>query len=138
VIVDVVGIVAAGVFAALSGLHVYWAVGGTSGSVAVIPTVEGRATLSPSAFATWVVAFLLALSALLLVGGVAGWEPTWLFRVGCAGLGLVMLARAVGDFRTVGFFKRVRDTAFARNDTRFFAPLCLGLGIAAGLVAIAG
>jgi hypothetical protein len=138
VIVDVIGVLAAAVFAALAGLHVYWALGGTSGTVAVVPTVEGRATLSPSAFETWVVAFLLALSAFLLVGAVAGLEPTWVFRLGCAGLGVVMLARAIGDFRTVGFFKRVRDTEFARNDTRFFAPLCLGLGIAAGLVAISG
>ena len=137
-IVDVLGILAAVIFAALSGLHGYWALGGSSGTAAVIPTVEGRATLSPSAFATWVVAFLLALSALLLVGGVAGWEPTWVFRIGCGGLAVVMLARAIGDFRTVGFFERVRDTQFARNDTRYFAPLCLGLGIAAGAVAIAG
>ena len=137
-IVDVLGILAAVVFAALSGLHAYWALGGSSGTAAVIPTVEGRATLSPSPFATWVVAFLLALSALLLVGAVGGWEPTWLFRVGCGGLGLIMVARAIGDFRTVGFFKRVRDTPFARNDTRYFAPLCLGLGIVAGAVAIAG
>lgn len=137
-ITGVLGVAAAAVFAALSLLHVYWALGGRSGTVAVIPTVEGRATLSPSAFATWVVAFLLALSAFLLVGAVAGLEPTWVFRLGCAGLGVVMLARAIGDFRIVGFFKRVRDTEFARNDTRFFAPLCLGLSIAAGLVAVFG
>ncbi len=136
-IIDALGILAAVVFAALAGLHAYWALGGTSGTVAVIPTVEGRATLAPSALATWVVATLLALSALLLVGAVAGWSPTWVFRVGCAGLGVVMLARAIGDFRTVGFFKRVRHTEFARNDTRFFAPLCLGLSIAAVLVAVA-
>jgi hypothetical protein len=138
VIVDVLGILAAVLFAALAGLHAYWALGGSSGTAAVIPTVEGRATISPSGFATWIVTLLLAVSALLLVGAVAGWEPTWLFRIGCGGLGVVMLARAIGDFRTVGFFKRVRDTRFARNDTRYFAPLCLGLGIAAGAVAIAG
>jgi hypothetical protein len=138
VLVDVLGILAAVVFAALSGLHVYWAVGGSSGTAAVVPTIEGRATLAPSAFATLVVAFLLALSALLLVGAVAGWEPTWVFRIGSGGLAVVMLARAIGDFRTVGFFKRVRDTRFARNDTRYFAPLCLGLGLAAGAVAITG
>jgi Protein of unknown function (DUF3995) len=138
VIVDALGLLAALTFAALSGLHAYWAVGGTSGTVAVIPTVEGRPTLSPSPFATWVVAGLLAVSALLLVGAVADWEPRWVFRAGCAGLGLVMLARAIGDFRTVGFFKRVRDTEFARNDTHLFAPLCLGLGVSAGLVALVG
>ncbi len=103
---------------------------------AVIPTVDGRPTLEPSTTATLAVAFLLALSALILVAAVSGWTPTWLFRLGAAGIGLVLLARAVGDFRTVGFFKRVRDTDFARNDTRYFAPLCLFLGVAAALVAL--
>jgi hypothetical protein len=137
VIVDVLGIGAAVVFVAIAALHVYWALGGRSGTVAVIPTVDGQPTFAPSTVATWIVAFLLALSALLLVGGVAGWEPEWVFRIGCAGLSVAMLARAVGDFRQVGFFKRIHDTEFARNDTRYFSPLCLGLSVAAGLVALA-
>ena len=33
------------------------------------------------------------------------------------GFAVVFLARAVGDFRYVGFFKRVRGTRFARLDT---------------------
>jgi hypothetical protein len=137
VIIDGLGIAAAVVFFAIAALHVYWARGGRSGTVAVIPTVDGQPTLAPSSFATWVVAFLLAVSAVLLVGGVAGWSPEWVFRIGCAGLSIAMLARAVGDFRHVGFFKRIHDTEFARNDTRYFSPLCLGLSVAAGLVALA-
>ena len=94
-----------------------------SGTAAVVPTVEGRAAalaLRSRHVDRRVPAG--ALSALLLVGGVAGWEPTWVFRIGCGGLAVVMLAWAIGDFRTVGFFKRVRDTQFARNDTRDFVP----------------
>jgi hypothetical protein len=136
VIVSALAIVAALIFVALSALHVYWAFGGSGVRTAVIPTVDGRPTLKPSMSATLVVAFLLALSALILVAAVSGWAPTWLFRLGAAGIGLVLLARAVGDFRTVGFFKRVRDTDFARNDTRYFAPLCLFLGLAAAIVAL--
>jgi hypothetical protein len=48
----------------------------------------------------------------------------------------VLLARAIGDGRTLGFTKRVRDTAFARNDTRLFSPLCLFLAVVAGLATL--
>ena len=50
-------------------------------------------------------------------------------------LGAVFLARAIGDFRLVGFFKRVQGSRFARLDTLVYAPLCLILGIAALFVA---
>lgn len=134
-LIDALGIMAAVILGLLSLLHVYWAFG-SRGTTAVIPTVDGRATLTPSKTATLVVAFLLALSAVILLGSVLDWAPTWVFRVGAAGVGVVLLARAIGDGRTVGFSKRVRDTPFARNDTRFFAPLCLVLGAAAVGVAL--
>jgi hypothetical protein len=37
--------------------------------------------------------------------------------------------RSVGDFRLVGFFKRVRGTRFARYDSLLFSPLSLALGV---------
>jgi hypothetical protein len=46
-----------------------------------------------------------------------------------------MLARAVGDFRLVGFFKTVRGSTFARMDTRLYSPLCVLLGIGMALIA---
>lgn len=46
-----------------------------------------------------------------------------------------MLLRGVGEFRYVGLFKRVKGSRFARNDTRFYSPLCLML--AAGLFYLA-
>jgi hypothetical protein len=39
-------------------LHVYWALGGRSGSVAAIPTLDGRPLFSPSLFTTVLVAAL--------------------------------------------------------------------------------
>jgi len=38
-------------------------------------------------------------------------------RVGTSILAAVFLVRAVGDRKYVGFFKRVRDTEFARRDS---------------------
>ena len=80
----------------------------------------------------------LAVSALLLVGAVAGWAPRVGYRVGGGGVGVVLLARAVGDRRSVGFWKRERSTEFARRDTVLYSPLCLVLGLVAVLVAVAG
>jgi hypothetical protein len=42
----------------------------------------------------------------------------------------------VGDFRLVGFFKRVRGNAFARLDTLVYAPLCLVLAVGVFYVAV--
>jgi len=33
--------------------------------------------------------------------------------------------RAVGDFNYVGFFKKVKNTGFAKRDNRYYSPLCL-------------
>ena len=50
-----------------------------------------------------------------------------------AALALGLLARAIGDFGYVGFFKRKGGDPFARLDTRVYSPLCLLL--AAGTLA---
>ena len=73
----------------------------------------------------------------LLVGSVAGWSPHVGYRVGSGGVGFVLLARAIGDRRYIGFLKRERGTAFARRDTMLYSPLCLALGSVAAIVAAA-
>jgi hypothetical protein len=55
----------------------------------------------------------------------------WLSYLLAAGL----FARAVGDFRFLGFFKRVRGTRFATLDYFLYSPICLLL--AAGVTLIA-
>jgi len=126
------------VLAFLSALHIYWAFGGRWGWGAALPQVDGRPAFTPSRFATLVVALgLAAAAALPLVrAGVFPFPlPLWLSQ-GLAGLlSLIFFVRAVGDFRLVGFFKRVRGTPFAIWDTRLFSPLCLLL--AAGFARVA-
>jgi hypothetical protein len=61
--------------------------------------------------------------------------PPWMPRAGTFGVGAVLAARAVGDFRLVGLFKRTRGTRFARYDSLLYTPLCLAL--AAGCFAVA-
>ena len=126
------------VFSLLSLLHVYWACGGRLAAVAVIPEVHGRPAFRPGVGITLVVATALAACA-ALVAVAAGLVPMpvspWLVRVAMYALALVFVLRAIGDFRLVGFSKRVRGTRFARLDTLVFSPLCLA--IAAGVLVIA-
>lgn len=132
------GLLLALIFAGLSLLHIYWAAGGSWGSAVVIPSAKGKRTLNPSVLATLMVAVALLLAMFTILGrlGVLGAVlPHWLFYWGTLGIALIFLLRAVGDFRMVGFFKQIRDTDFARWDTRLFSPLCLCMSVSAFMVA---
>ena len=61
--------------------------------------------------------------------------PPGLYRAGARGLGAVLALRAIGDFRYVGAFMRVRRCAFAGRDTASYTPLCAAL--AAGVFDLA-
>ena len=74
---------------------------------------------------------LVAATGRLLHLGIAPWILTWLSFALAAGL----LARAIGEFKYVGFFKRVRGSRFARLDTWIYSPLCLLLALGVALVA---
>lgn len=126
----------AGVFALIAALHFYWATGGQWGLTAAIPDLpqaDGttRPAFVPGALATAVVGLIFAGVALTLLM-YSAWLPSilpavWL-RIVVGLLGVVLLLRAIGDFKYVGFTKRVKGTLFAKMDTRFYSPLCLLLG----------
>jgi len=42
---------------------------------------------------------------------------------------IIFILRAVGDFNYVGIFKKIKNTEFARADSKIFIPLCLIIGI---------
>ena len=133
------------VFAVISLVHVYWALGGQWAAVAAVPQVpeEGlvatlRPAFKPSGWITLVVAVvLLAIAALVCLRVGWGVAPVhhkalqWVISV----IALLMFARAIGDSHLVGFFKEVKGSRFARLDTWVYSPLCAVLG--AGLLAVA-
>lgn len=128
------------IFGALAVLHLYWAFGPRGVTFAAIPTrSDGSATMNPGVVASLAVATLLAAAA-FLVGESGGWWEPLLPRIvsliGTAGVAIVMALRGIGDFNYVGLFKRHRDSAFARNDTRYFTPLVLLLAALTASVAI--
>lgn len=131
--------VAAGL-AAIAALHVFWGVRGRLERSAAIPEVDGQPVFVPTRLACFAVAALLAAAAWVLLVG-SGYLPDlgvpWLGTVGPVAVGLVLLARAVGDFKYVGFFKTVRASRFAVLDTWFYSPLCALLALGA-LWSVAG
>ena len=138
--IKAIGIFTAAILLFLALLHVYWAMGGDRGFTPTIPTADDIPLFRPSPAMTLLVAFLLLMSAGLVVGNLGFWvlgSVEWLFRVGLWGVTAVLTLRAIGDFNYVGFFKKVRHTAFAQNDTRLYSPLCLLLAIGCAIVAIA-
>ena len=127
------GILLALVFAALAGLHLYWAAGGRWGIKVSIPTIPdavkgSRQAFNPSPFATVLVAVALLVAMLTILGQIGWWGtalPPGIFRWATRGIAALFFLRAIGEFRLIGFFKRVRDTPFALWDTWLFSPLCL-------------
>ena len=119
-------------FLGLAALHIHWACGGSFGKAVAVPEWQGRPAFTPSRLATWAVAAGLIVCA-LLVAALAQWCLLPLPRGLLDGLGYALAAlfllRAIGEFRLVGFFKRVRGTRFARLDTLFYSPLCLGIAV---------
>ena len=74
----------------------------------------------------------------ILVLGKAGFIQTgplsWVIDCSIWALSLVFLLRAVGNLRSFGFFKTIKETPFAHWDTWLYSPLCLLLAtLAAGL-----
>jgi len=137
---DLLALVVVLAFVGLSALHLYWALGGRAGKAAAVPELNSRPAFVPSTRSTLAVAVGLALCAVLVAASaeliLSSAPPPWVTWLAFL-LALVLVARAVGDFRLVGFFKRVRGTHFARLDTTVYAPLCLALGVAVFYVALA-
>lgn len=115
------------VFVLLSGLHFFWAFGGRWGWESAIPMVEGKPLFTPGKPATAMVALALLGAAIVPLwrSGFPATGPQWLPAAGTWGIAIAFAVRAIGDFRYCGFFKRVRGTAFAKNDSLIFSPLCM-------------
>jgi hypothetical protein len=126
------------VFAALAIWHVCMAFSLPSGESGAVPSVSGKPLFVPSVPATLAVAVVLLLFACLVaaMGGLLETGiPKNILSWFCYALALGLLARAVGEFKYVGFFKRVRGSRFARLDTLVYSPLCLLLAVGVALVA---
>ena len=117
----------------ISLIHFHWALGGRWALASVLPTKESGASLfKPGPLLTLAVAMILLLISLYYCSLVCAYPlrlPNWIMQYGLIILGIVFLLRAVGDFKYIGFFKKVRNTTFGRLDSKYFSPLCLLLAL---------
>jgi hypothetical protein len=120
------------IFLGIAAVHFYWALGGKKWANAALPTTEdgGRLLFKPRFFETAAVAigfvgfaYITACSVNLLN------HSSLLVQYGSWFIPVVFLLRAIGEFRYVGFFKKVKDTSFGQMDTQYYSPLCLVIAI---------
>lgn len=112
------------IFLLLALIHVYWAFGGKWATKNVLPTTDKNvAVLHPRPLGTLVVALFLIAFAVSMLYAFA--FPKYVLL----GIAALFLLRAIGDFKYVGIFKRVRTTVFANSDTCYFVPLCVYLSV---------
>lgn len=126
------------IFIFLSGIHIYWACGGQWATGAVIPTMDNdQKVIMPGVAPTLIIA--VGLLGFAFISAIQAVQPdtdfpVWLVMIHTYGLwfiAVIFMLRATGDFNYVGFFKKKRQTAFAKNDTRYYSPLCLFIGVSA-------
>lgn len=121
------------VFTFLSTLHFYWAFGGHWGSAAVYPTKDDDAEQTmPGVMPTSIVAIGLAAIGIFILNQselLTFSIPIRLNKFGLWIIAGIFIFRAVGEFNYLGFFKKVKHTKLGINDTRYYSPLCLTIGI---------
>jgi len=120
-------------FTFLSVIHFYWGLGGKWGANAAIPSkANNEKVINPKLFECFVVAFgLLGFGLFILVKTklLSFYLPNWLMKYGLEILSTIFILRAIGDFRYVGFFKKIKSTQFGQLDTKYYSPVCLAIGL---------
>lgn len=116
------------IFAILSLIHLYWGVGGRWGYDLAIPVQNGKPVINPSKGVTILLAIIFMLPILLILGRMEVYDiklPPFVYQVGLWGICFVFFLRAIGNFKTIGFFKKITGSKFGLWDTLLFSPLCL-------------
>lgn len=129
----ILSVILSGIFLVLALIHFNWVIGGTFGFAASLPTKEnGERVLNPKKIDSAIVAIGLTTFALFYAfkSGILQYNlPEWILKYGGWIIPILFLLRAVGDFKYVGVFKKIRKTAFGKIDTKLFTPLCLTIAI---------
>lgn len=108
-------------------LHLYWTFGGKWAFLSSLPkTPAGDPLFWPGRTACLAVAIALAAASALALWNSFRWHTVAMYGITAA-----FAIRAVGDFRYLGWSKRVYGTDFATLDTWVYSPLCLVLALLA-------
>ncbi|MCR9264655.1 MAG: DUF3995 domain-containing protein [Flavobacteriaceae bacterium] len=127
---EVIALLVATIFIFLSGLHLYWVLFGIKDPTQVLPTTEeGKLMMKPGKVGTLLVGLFLALFASVYLNKALKFIHVEGLTYVSMGIGFLFLARTIGDFKYVGFFKSVKSTNFAFMDTRYYSPLTLMVAV---------
>tara|TARA_R110002073_G_scaffold40547_6_gene115387 strand:+ start:46710 stop:47129 length:420 start_codon:yes stop_codon:yes gene_type:complete len=134
----ILSILLSSILIALGVIHLNWVIGGKFGYAQSLPTKEnGERVLNPKKIDSALVGIgLIAFGIFyILKSGLFDYTlPERILTYGGWIIPILFILRAIGEFHYVGFFKRIKKTAFGKLDTKFFSPLCLAIGIAGILI----
>ncbi len=134
----VLSIILFAIFSSLGFIHFYWLLDGKWGLEKALPTKEaGQKAMEPPKIATVIVGIgLISFGLIYLIKtGIINFQiPNWIITYGSWIIPSIFILRAIGDFKYVGLFKKIKNTEFAKADTKWFIPLCLTIGILGMLI----
>ena len=130
-------IVALAIITFAAGFHFHWAFGGRLGFSVSLPQRADRDVVMRQRLGWWrpaagAVAFgllLLAVIVLAAAGQIALPLPPGATKAILGAVGTAFILRAFIPTPWTGFFKRIRNTRWARYDTWLYSPLFLLLGL---------
>ncbi len=103
-------------------IHIYWILGEFCLNQALPTNEKGERLLNPSKFITLIVALILFGFAWVSYRLDIDSHPSWIDTIGWV-LALLFFLRAIGDFKMVGVFKKIKHTEFAKYDNWIYIPL---------------
>jgi hypothetical protein len=122
----------------LSCLHFYWAFGGKKGKENAIPVnINNEKIMNPTIISTLFVGIILLLFGLMNIIKTKIIDvalPEIIENYCLWVIAILFLLRAIGEFKYIGFFKKIKNTKFSIMDTKVYSPLCLFIGISEVLI----
>ncbi|MFY0627288.1 MAG: DUF3995 domain-containing protein [Reichenbachiella sp.] len=126
------------IFSLLALIHFNWAIGNDFGIRNAIPTKEnGEKVINPTKIDSAIVGFGLSCFALFYpvkMDWINVPAPEWVLNYGGWLIVGFFLLRAIGDFKYIGFFKKLRTSDFGIMDTRYYSPLCFIISAIAAIL----
>jgi hypothetical protein len=125
-------ILIAACFAALTLLHFSWLF--RPMGMAILPHENGQPAFKPGKPITLAVAIALGLATTLVLNlhPAFSFLPMPVVKFGNGAIAFVMGARAIGDFRYCGLFRRRKTPVFTARDTWLYTPFCLAVSVGLG------
>ncbi|WML56038.1 DUF3995 domain-containing protein [Neobacillus sp. PS2-9] len=122
------------IFIIIGMLHVFWAFGGSWRVNTALPTKDDSElpVLRPRMLGPLFIGLLCFFASVLLIVQLdllAAIKSSPLSKWLCIAGGIVFLLRAIGEGIYVGFFKKIKHTRFAKQDTAFYSPLCVWISL---------